>query len=1222
MIHLSARLAWHDVGWNGCVCKEPHLNTSCIVHEQIRDERNDEIAQKYANTHLSELSEKFGELSWLPPCCRDIAAYAEKGFRFKHEDPLNRKFLSPVTEEILPYSCLPAPYRWMLEANFRDICETESLKIRGSDNSKKDRGWVYEPDRQIALLNHFWDKVKEWENSSLIFYYVNHGNPIDDQAARLLVGVGRLAKVGAQHFFDGKDNEGNLYPIWTRTVSQDYPSQGFRLPYHEYIEQGKDPRDIACYIPKNAMLPFSYVGEHVSDDVAVGILELLIQSVQKILDHEIVQGPWNKHLNWLNECLSEVWHGRGPFPGIGSILEYLGFPHGTAFQRLELKDHVRKGENPWTFVRSILEGHIDPPAKYGTGFSRAQKKWAKLLKITGRTELLAQLARFELSLDQVRRICDPESRAQSGIETDDTTLLENPYIISEMDLGDAKSMPISLEVIDHGMLPEGDAALFSSRDEVLEPDDVRRVRAISVDILKEAANSGDTLLTLTDLLSRIRFRFPERRTCKPDRDIFLADSEFHEERLWLDLEDTPQTAALQHLHNLEKIIANAISQRIKRHNPEPNPPINWQQVLMDPKKGYGPPNTERQKTALEEKSNALTTLYRERVSILTGSAGTGKTSMLRIFLDQLQKAEGRHGLYLLAPTGKARVRLSTSTGHNAYTIHQFVLKHGWFLPDIFVLKENHGNQADAPTIIIDESSMIPVDLMGTLFKALKLNLVKRLILVGDPNQLPPIGPGRPFIDIITWLKEKHPSSIATLFTTMRITDEDEEPLGKSRALAFADGYCSGNVNPADDELLAEIAQGKNYGDLEVYFWRSHDELLKLIKDQMYCLLKINESDYKSFNQSLGITDKPWSQPNWKKAEHWQILSPQRIQPFGTDELNRQIQMSYRGGLINNAQNRWSKAPRPFGEHQIVYTDKVIQVVNSRRNAWPKDANALNYVANGEIGIVTVAKKSSYGEYLQVGFSTQNGVTYRYYRSSADDSLELAYALTVHKAQGSDFEIVFLIVPKEAQTLSRELIYTGLTRFRKRLVLLVEGDTATLKNLRLPDYSDIHLRNTNLFGLNLRPDQSTPDIPFPESLIHRTKRGVLVRSKSEVIVADVLDDLVGSHEEIDWKYEHPLFAPDDPYDYRLPDFTIGFAGDVYYWEHLGMLTIPSYREGWRRKHDWYVEHMGIPVVGDGALKEDEIEPGTSPLVITSRDKADGGIDQQHIEMLAKKYILLE
>jgi len=579
--------------------------------------------------------------------------------------------------------------------------------------------------------------------------------------------------------------------------------------------------------------------------------------------------------------------------------------------------------------------------------------------------------------------------------------------------------------------------------------------------------------------------------------------------------------------------------------------------------------------------------------------------------------EGKQGIYLLAPTGKARVRLSTATQRNAFTIHQFLLKQGWFLPDLFVLKHDGGGTASVPTVIVDECSMVPTDLLGTLFKALDLNMVKRLILVGDPNQLPPIGPGRPFVDIVAWLQENAPQCVATLRTTMRTSDDATAPLGTSRALAFADGYRSDASDPADDEILAEIAQSKNVGDLEVHFWRDHDELVETLTRRMQDLLGIGaQGDYRSFNASLGVTAQPWKQPHWKDAERWQILSPLRIHPFGTEELNRRIQLAYKGGLIRNAQQPWSKTPRPFGGHEIVFTDKVIQTVNRRHQGWPPDAHPLNYVANGEIGVVTTAFKGA-DDYLQVGYSTQDGVTYRYYRNMVDDNLELAYALTVHKAQGSDFEVVFLIIPKEAQTLSRELIYTGLTRFRRHLVLLVEGDTETLRNLRLPGHSDTHLRNTNLFKLSLRPDEAHPQALYPEALIHRTRSGVLVRSKSEVIVADLLDSLG----PISWKYEAPLFPANNPNDYRLPDFSIGFQGDLYYWEHLGMLNLPSYQEGWERKRRWYEETMRIPVVGDGAPGVD-VEPGTTPIVITSRDGADGSIDVPRLEALARRYILLE
>lgn len=270
------------------------------------------------------------------------------------------------------------------------------------------------------------------------------------------------------------------------------------------------------------------------------------------------------------------------------------------------------------------------------------------------------------------------------------------------------------------------------------------------------------------------------------------------------------------------------------------------------------------------------------------------------------------------------------------------------------------------------------------------------------------------MDIISWLRENHPQCVATLRTTMRVSDESDVGIGKSVALAFADGYRSDIVNPADDEILSNVARGINKEDLEVYFWNDQDELKEQLRKCLGRLGIGEEGDYESFNKSLGITSKPEKQPHWKEAERWQILSPLRGKGFGTEELNRMIQFGYRRGLIKQAQMK-RNIPRPFGEQQIVWSDKVIQVKNQRRYGWPKE-KGLDYVANGEIGIVTYTASNNYGDYLQVGFSTQDGVTYRYYKNEVEDVLELAYALTVHKSQGSDFDEVFLIIPKEARTL--------------------------------------------------------------------------------------------------------------------------------------------------------------------------------------------------------------
>ena len=356
-------------------------------------------------------------------------------------------------------------------------------------------------------------------------------------------------------------------------------------------------------------------------------------------------------------------------------------------------------------------------------------------------------------------------------------------------------------------------------------------------------------------------------------------------------------------------------------------------------------------------------------------------------------------------------------------------------------------------------------------------------------------------------------------------------------------------------------------------------------------MRIRNDDYRSFNRSLGIHEK-----DWKRSEAWQILSPTRAQHFGTEDLNRLIQKEYKGGLIAQAKKPFSQYPRPFGDQEVVWTDKVIQINNQSIKGWPRN-KGLDYVANGEIGIVRSTNKGTRSSYLDVVFSTQTDVSYRYFGKQVDDNLELAYAMTVHKAQGSDFEVVFLIIPQAASTLSRELIYTGLTRFRDTLVLLLEKDVQPLLRLRSPDCSDTRLRNTHMFTLALRSDDVKR--PHLEALIHRTRKGVAVRSKSEVIVADVLEAL-----EISCAYEQPLFSRSDPKDFRLPDFTASFEGDVYYWEHLGMLGVPSYREAWERKRRWYEDN------------------GYADRLITSEDGADGSIDAARIKRIARERILEE
>ena len=966
---------------------------------------------------------------------------------------------------------------------------------------------------------------------------------------------------------------------------QDYPAQGVRIPYQEYIQKGLDSTTIACRVPGNAMVPFSWVAEHVSDDVAVAVLERIIQSVEQVQRDGEVPGDWSRRLEWLNDALAEVWTGRGAFPGVGSVLQYLGFTRGTAYQRAVLAPMVRKGQNPWDYVLSVFEGRIQVPAgEYRQGMDAARKRWTSM---QSRQALLTRLARFELTEAQVRRIADERERLNAGISASPAELAQNPYLSSEQDRGTPESDPVAVETVDHGMRPEGDAAMFPDEENVPQ-DDQRRVRGVAHAVLKEAAQSGDTLLPLSDLLTRITARFPDRRACRPDREIILSERGFFEEALWLDAEGEVEIVALRELRSLEKHVAGILERRAPRVAKGSPKNLNWRPAL---ERLFREPKTEREEAALAEKEAALDTLLTRRLSVLTGGAGTGKTSVLRVFLDELDEVRGRQDVLLLAPTGKARVRLSTKTARNSMTIHQFLLKQGWLYPENFTLRSESDRQpASASVVIVDECSMVPVDLFGTLLKALNTDAIQNLVLVGDPNQLPPIGPGRPFVDLTEWLQKNHPACIATLKTCMRTDEEEGLSPEESRALALAEGYHAAEVSPGDDEVLAAVALGESSGDLDVVFWSDHDDLLLKLRQKMASLLGIKDKDYASFNASLGIGSK-----QWVRSEAWQILSPTRAHAFGTDDLNRLIQSEYRGGLLHTARSPWNrKTPRPFGDQAIIYTDKVIQIRNAGRKGYPPGAG-LDYVANGEIGIVASTWHGDSGDSMDVAFSTQPDVKYRYWRGQEEGSLELAYALTVHKAQGSDFDTVFLIIPQRASTLSRELIYTGLTRFRKRLVLLIEKDVSPLVELRSPSRSDTRLRNTNMFELALRPGEWVR--PHLEALIHRTRKGIAVRSKSEVIVADILEGL-----GISYEYEKQLLAPGDARDFRLPDFTVSYEGDIYYWEHLGMLDSPSYREAWEAKLKWYERN------------------GFADSLIVSRDSPEGGIDASEIEKTARERIL--
>jgi ATP-dependent exoDNAse (exonuclease V) alpha subunit len=496
------------------------------------------------------------------------------------------------------------------------------------------------------------------------------------------------------------------------------------------------------------------------------------------------------------------------------------------------------------------------------------------------------------------------------------------------------------------------------------------------------------------------------------------------------------------------------------------------------------------------------------------------------------------------------------------------------------------------TVVIDECSMLTIDDLFAILMALDLAHVQRLILVGDPNQLPPIGAGRPFADLVAHLEsglESLKAALGRLTVELRTTAG-----GPSDSLKLASWYTR-EPQPVDaDRVLSALELGQPFNDMTIRFWETADDLHAAFEDEFINRLGMKDSsDVAGFNDALGLTKEGWVPfEDHNGAERFQILSPVRLHPYGVHDLNRWVQRRYRAPQLESAKHPWVVS---LGDEDIVWGDKVILVKNKKRDGWngKERKKVEEYLANGEIGVAALPPQQMKGKFLNVAFSQRPDVRFAFRRGEFGGDggpLELAYALTVHKAQGSEFGTVFLVLPKRTRLLSRELLYTALTRSRQHLVILLEGrDASFLYDLTRPERSETARRNTNMFTGGVRTDGE--NAPYAEHLVHRTRRGEMVRSKSELVIAN---HLFGAG--LKYEYERPLDGSASAGRLR-PDFSfITDAGDLLIWEHLGMLNRDDYRRGWEWKTAWYEQNGYV----DGKN------------LFTTRDDELGGLDSRPIE----------
>ena len=397
------------------------------------------------------------------------------------------------------------------------------------------------------------------------------------------------------------------------------------------------------------------------------------------------------------------------------------------------------------------------------------------------------------------------------------------------------------------------------------------------------------------------------------------------------------------------------------------------------------------------------------VLLVTGGPGTGKTTILKGILSLFQQMKLK--CLLAAPTGRAAKRLTEVTGEDASTIHR-LLEAGIDQATgkmVFVRDEDNPLKADA--VIVDEMSMVDILLLHSLLKAIPHG--KRLILVGDPDQLPPVGPGFPFGDMLR----------SGCLSAVRLTSVFRQ---------------------AQQSLIVMNAHRVNQGQMPE---------LKTVNSDFFFMRRQSEDAVAQTVRDLCATRLPKNMGI--PSGEIQVLSPTRKGAVGTVNLNAMLQAA-----LNPASPE--KKEKQYGDFTFREGDRVMQIRNNYDILWKKtDGSAVGTgVFNGDVGTIVSIDPGT--ETLTVVFDDREAE----YDFTQLGELETAYAMTVHKSQGSEYRAVILTAWNGSPyLLSRSILYTAITRARELLIIVGREETVTVMTQNAK-------KNRRYSGLKLRLQEKT------------------------------------------------------------------------------------------------------------------------------------------------------
>ncbi len=525
-------------------------------------------------------------------------------------------------------------------------------------------------------------------------------------------------------------------------------------------------------------------------------------------------------------------------------------------------------------------------------------------------------------------------------------ITENPYILCSERVG--LSFDRADELADG--LPSGYNVLL-------------RNRAGIVHILRHNLRNGHTCIPREKLIiPSFELLGTERSEVQEIIDDLITDREIVEEFI-----DSKSFIFLPDEYNDEKKIADRIKIML-RFPPARGRTLDKDIDRIEEKKGIHFEKKQRE---------AITIAVTKGLLVLTGGPGTGKTTTLNGILELFEKQKLR--VLLAAPTGRAAMRMSEVTGRQAKTIHR-LLETEWTDGNRQHFARNTENPLEADAVIIDELSMVDTHIFASLLDALPLGC--RLVMVGDSDQLPPVGVGNVLQDIIE-------SGLLPVVALKEVFRQALESLIVTNA--------------------HKIVRGE-YPELTV---NNNDFFFLQRNNVFHCAETVTELYCKRLPSAYG----------YSPIEDIQIITPSRKGELGTVSLNKKLQ-----ALINPPSP--DKDDYHCGAKVFREGDKVMQTKNNYDILWTRGKESASGIFNGDIGIIIAINHNA--SFMKINFDGRVAV----YPFDNAPELEHAYAVTVHKSQGSEFEAVIMPVCACLPQLSyRNLLYTAVTRAKNRLILV-------------------------------------------------------------------------------------------------------------------------------------------------------------------------------------------